>query len=157
MRYISQPKYINYKLISSLIPDKIEGLNGYIYIELSNEIFQVNRTNVERDDGNKVEFLKKDEVKFQKIEDGSTPKLSPKKNFEIELSEKDESSVKIIASEPVKIYSSSSNKTWRNSSDLESISLGEDLLALQDLSDPDSQIQNLIEKKLWKDNSGNCL
>lgn len=60
----------------------------------------------------------------------------------------------MAVSEPVKIYQSSSDKTWRNSSDLECVSLGEDLLALQEISDPDSQIQNLIEKKLWKDGSG---
>lgn len=57
-------------------------------------------------------------------------------------------------SEPVKIYESSSHKTWRNSSDLECVSLGEDLLALQEITDPDSQIRSLIERKPWKDNSG---
>ncbi|KAF5303294.1 hypothetical protein FQA39_LY10033 [Lamprigera yunnana] len=58
-------------------------------------------------------------------------------------------------SEPVKIYESKSesNKTWRNSSDLECISLGQDLLAFQEFQDPDAQIQQLIEKKLWKDNT----
>lgn len=58
-----------------------------------------------------------------------------------------------VISEPVKIYQSSSEKTWRNSSDLESVSFGEDLLALQETKDPDTQIQSLIEKKLWNDNS----
>lgn len=59
------------------------------------------------------------------------------------------------ASEPVKIYESkSSTKTWRNSSDLECISLGQDLLAFQEFNDPDTQIQELIEKKLWKDSAG---
>lgn len=59
------------------------------------------------------------------------------------------------ASEPVKIYESkSATKTWRNSSDLECISLGQDLLAFQEFTDPDTQIQELIEKKLWKDNAG---
>lgn len=53
----------------------------------------------------------------------------------------------------MKIYQSSSDKTWRNSSDLECVSLGEDLLALQEISDPDTQIQTLIEKKPWKDNT----
>ncbi|KAF2899421.1 hypothetical protein ILUMI_06754, partial [Ignelater luminosus] len=58
------------------------------------------------------------------------------------------------ASEPVKIYESkSATKTWRNSSDLECISLGQDLLAFQEFTDPDTQIQELIEKKLWKDNA----
>lgn len=56
-------------------------------------------------------------------------------------------------SEPVKIHKSQANRTWRNSSDLESISLGQDLLLLE-LNDPDLQIQDLIDKKPWKDNSG---
>lgn len=61
-------------------------------------------------------------------------------------------------SEPVKIYESkSANKTWRNSSDLECISLGQDILTnLSDSKDPDSEIQSFIEKKLWKDSNGNA-
>lgn len=62
-----------------------------------------------------------------------------------------------VTSEPVKIYESkSANKTWRNSSDLECISLGQDILTnLSDNKDPDSEIQSFIEKKLWKDANGN--
>lgn len=58
-------------------------------------------------------------------------------------------------SAPVKIHKSQSNRTWRNSTDLECISLGQDLLALEEINDPDLQIQDLIDKKPWKDNTGN--
>lgn len=59
---------------------------------------------------------------------------------------------------PVKIYESkSANKTWSKSSDLECISLGQDLLVLDDITTPDIEIEDLIEKKLWKDNSGNLM
>lgn len=57
----------------------------------------------------------------------------------------------IKVSEPVKIYQSKSNKTWRNSSDLECISLGQDLLELDNI-DPDIQLNNFIDNSLWTDN-----
>lgn len=63
-------------------------------------------------------------------------------------------------SEPVKIYEpKSANKTWRNSSDLECLSVGEDLLAFEEFTgaDTDSQLQDLIEHRLWKDSAGKLL
>ncbi|KAI4455246.1 sorting nexin [Holotrichia oblita] len=69
-----------------------------------------------------------------------------------EVTEVDSAGSYHAVSEPVKIHKSQSNKTWRNSSDLECISLGQDLLVSDEFNDPDLQIQDLIDKKPWKDN-----
>lgn len=183
LTYVSQPGFINYKIVYNCVSIEKKQLldaEGKAYISLSDVNFSSTQTPKPR---NKF-LLKKDMLKpnSECPDEASTPKISPKKLLPLkETTVSDEVDCAIIAekidenvtdtvlkedsfvkeekptrtvSEPVKIYESSTHNTWRNSSDLDSISLGEDLLAFDDINDADSQIQSFIEQKLWKDSTG---
>ncbi|KAB0791579.1 hypothetical protein PPYR_03379 [Photinus pyralis] len=167
LTFVSTPGYLNYKIVETFASESVRAslqLDRFAFISISDV-----------DHGGSLDQLRKEclEVKETVVErlikeESLTPKVSPKRNVK-DVDEADCANESQTVSEadacqtgpqpkptePVKIYESKSisNKTWRNSSDLECISLGQDLLAFQEFNDPDTQIQQLIEKKLWKDNA----
>lgn len=175
--YISKPGFLNYRILKSIASEEIQKklkLNDYSFISLSGcRNLEKTIENIET-----VHFEHKSIIDL--IDGANTPKETPKKipinktNADTvdeidgpkksKYDEKSESfgeeAVEYVkgkaVSEPVKIYESkSSDRTWRNSSDLECISLGQDMLSnLQDGSDPESHIPSFIEKKLWRDATG---
>ncbi|KAK5638239.1 hypothetical protein RI129_012534 [Pyrocoelia pectoralis] len=170
LTFVSTPGYLNYKMVELCASESVKSrleLNRYYFISLSDVDHSGNLNQLKKDS------LEVKETTVDKLikEESYTPKISPKHNVKTDVQNVDEidhvnvkesSPVEVNdaseitkPSEPVKIYESKSlsNKTWRNSSDLECISLGQDLLAFQEFNDPDTQIQQLIEKKLWKDNA----
>ncbi|KAF5294329.1 hypothetical protein FQR65_LT10782 [Abscondita terminalis] len=141
--FISTPDYLNYKILEACATEEDKSrlnLKNYYYVSLSDvdhtgSLEQLKEENNTPTHESTCEKDIVDVVDFKQVEIKDEEKLN--------------------LSVPVKIYESksSSNKTWRNSSDLECISLGQDLLTFQEFNDPEVQIQQLIEKKLWKDNA----
>lgn len=111
--YISKPGFINYRFLQ-LIDAKDLDLNKYAFVSTTT----VNKNTP-------LQF------KQQEVATTFTPRDSPAK---IQKPKK-----MIVKSEPVKIYEAAktATTTWRNSSDLDCVSLGQDLL--------------VEEKKLWQE------
>ncbi|KAK4878397.1 hypothetical protein RN001_010903 [Aquatica leii] len=163
LAFVSTPGYLNYKMVEACASDDDKArlnLKKYYYISLSDVDHTGNLNQLSpgiKDEYNTPKIspkrTKSDLVFTQLVEDEVDFK-KPSPPMKVDSDEVD-SVEKYKVSEPVKIYESksSSNKTWRNSSDLECISLGQDLLTFQEFNDPEVRIQQLIEKKLWKDNA----
>lgn len=118
--YVAQPGFVNYRLLKLIVNDGELDLKKYSFVSVG---------------------MKKVEVK--KVVETFTPRDSPAKTREdvtpvVRRKKKcEEVQSKMVVSEPVKIHEVKvADKTWRDSSDLECVSLGQDLLA--------------DEKKLWQ-------
>lgn len=119
--YVSKPGFINYRFLKALASEEIKTqleLNKYSFVSVGSA-------------RNKIEVKTTAPMTFTPRDSPAKTKVSPKR----ETPAKFES--KMVVSQPVKIHEAKiANKTWRDSSDLECVSLGQDLLA--------------DEKKLWQ-------
>lgn len=174
--YVSKPEFINYQILKAFATESIRNnlkLDDHKFISLS--MPKVAPSVIEKTDHLKVELKHLSDT----IDGANTPKDSPKKacKDEEQTAKKDDKGTELkvksetedpvtecteksrAISEPVKIYESkSTNKTWRNSSDLECVSLGQDILTnLPESNGADSEIQSFIEKKLWRDTNGKLI
>lgn len=145
--YISKPGFLNYRLLSFVATDEIRcelNLEGHSFVSLNTAGRKpvINRHLVKVAEG--------------KVDGGNTPRDSPQKTVQkrspdlIEFPKRkaaDEVKSSMVVSRPVKIYESkSTSKIWRDSSDLECVSLGQDTLA--------SFSEDVLDKKLWGEQKG---
>lgn len=129
LNYISKPGFINYRFLKLITQGKDLNLNKYSFVSVATQQLQI------KNKPTAVETFTPRDSPARTIKEPALPK--PKNNV---ITEPDFPK-NIPVSEPVKIYEAkTATKTWRNSSDLECISLGQDLL--------------VEEKKIWQEPSG---
>lgn len=140
LNLISNPEFLNYYILTSCISEnkknelKLENYSGIKIVHVTDETVDLSPVKTENSVENSIKISKKPEIDTLNDENKEfkrkPPKLATIKPPQVRQNNE--------MTEEVKIYEPKSCKTWYDSYDLESVTLGQDILDIMDSSEKDT-------------------